>query len=167
CPAPEIVDFLIPVTSPLVIGRGGPPKADESEPAIAIADPRLSGRHLALVPAAGGKDQLRLMDLDSKNGTWVNAERCQSAALGEGDIVRAGQTIFVTTRVAQSHFAESPAEDLIGQSPAILAAWELAKTGGERGVPVLVLGETGAGKEGVARLVHRASKRTGAFVALN
>jgi DNA-binding NtrC family response regulator len=61
-----------------------------------------------------------------------------------------------------------PAEDFIGESPAIREALELtARTAGSD-TTVLVLGETGTGKELIARALHRTSKRSEApFIAIN
>jgi transcriptional regulator with GAF, ATPase, and Fis domain len=57
---------------------------------------------------------------------------------------------------------------LVGESPPFLAALETARRAAASDAPVLLLGETGTGKELVARLVHRESpRRASAFVAIN
>ncbi|HJV92354.1 MAG TPA: sigma-54 dependent transcriptional regulator [Azonexus sp.] len=56
---------------------------------------------------------------------------------------------------------------IIGQSPAILHIRQLVATLAPTGVDILLNGETGAGKEVVARAIHEASGRRGAFVAIN
>jgi two-component system, NtrC family, C4-dicarboxylate transport response regulator DctD len=57
--------------------------------------------------------------------------------------------------------------DLIGQSPAIEHLRTLVRNVAPTGVDILVNGQTGTGKEVVARLVHAASGRKGNFVAIN
>jgi two-component system response regulator HupR/HoxA len=58
--------------------------------------------------------------------------------------------------------------EMIGRSAAWRAALALLPRAAESGLPVLVLGETGTGKELVARAVHSMSPRRGAtFVAHN
>ncbi len=56
---------------------------------------------------------------------------------------------------------------IIGRHPALIAALDLAESVAPHPVTVLIHGETGTGKEAVARLVHAASERTGRFIALN
>jgi two-component system response regulator HydG len=56
---------------------------------------------------------------------------------------------------------------LIGESPAMLAVYEQIEKVGRTPSPVLILGETGTGKELVAESIHRASGRPGQFVAVN
>jgi len=57
---------------------------------------------------------------------------------------------------------------LVGESPAFLKAVEQARKFAEGDTTVLILGETGTGKEMIAREIHRASPRkTGPFLALN
>jgi DNA-binding NtrC family response regulator len=57
---------------------------------------------------------------------------------------------------------------LLGQSPAFLEVKRLIAQAGPSEVSVLVLGETGAGKEGVARALHASSPRAAKpFVAVN
>ena len=58
---------------------------------------------------------------------------------------------------------------IIGQAPKFVAAIELAKRIGVAGSPVLIQGETGAGKELFARLVHSAAAHQGRapFVTVN
>jgi transcriptional regulator with PAS, ATPase and Fis domain len=58
--------------------------------------------------------------------------------------------------------------ELTGESPAFRAALDLARKAAPSAAPVLVQGETGTGKELVARFVHGASPRAGGpFVPVN
>jgi len=43
-------------------------------------------------------DDLRVEDLASTNGTWVNGERVTSAALAPGDVLKVGRVEFVVGR---------------------------------------------------------------------
>jgi two-component system response regulator HydG len=56
---------------------------------------------------------------------------------------------------------------LIGESPAMQAVYEQIEKVARTPSPVLILGETGTGKELVAESIHRASTRPGEFVAVN
>jgi diguanylate cyclase (GGDEF)-like protein len=68
-----------------VIGRG-----DEAR--IRIDDTGIS-RHHARVSVAGG--QVRIEDLGSANGTWVNGERVETRLLRDGDKVEVGSTTIL------------------------------------------------------------------------
>ena len=57
--------------------------------------------------------------------------------------------------------------DIVLQDPDAVAAFELAESAVRLAAPVLIAGETGTGKEVLARHAHRASGRAGAFVAVN
>ena len=56
---------------------------------------------------------------------------------------------------------------LIGESPAMQTVYEQIEKVAGTPSPVLILGETGTGKELVAESIHRASARPGQFVAVN
>lgn len=57
---------------------------------------------------------------------------------------------------------------LVGGSPAMLKIAEMVERAAEVNVPVLIVGETGTGKELVAREIHaRSTRRDGPFVAVN
>ena len=59
-------------------------------------------------------------------------------------------------------------DDLLGQDKAFLAAVDLARRLSDDDSTVLITGETGTGKELIARLLHRGSaRRTGQFLAVN
>jgi two-component system, NtrC family, response regulator AtoC len=58
--------------------------------------------------------------------------------------------------------------DVVARSPAMVRAVEVATKVARHDSPVLVQGETGTGKELIARLIHRESpRRDGPFVAVN
>jgi DNA-binding NtrC family response regulator len=58
--------------------------------------------------------------------------------------------------------------DLVGTSAAMLAVWKLIGRAAASDAPVLITGETGTGKELVARAIHRYSTRVARpFVAVN
>jgi DNA-binding NtrC family response regulator len=57
---------------------------------------------------------------------------------------------------------------IVGRSPRLLETIAVARKAAPTSVPVLILGETGTGKELIAHLVHRASRRAaGPYVRLN
>jgi transcriptional regulator with PAS, ATPase and Fis domain len=59
-------------------------------------------------------------------------------------------------------------DDLVGRSPALVRAIASAKAASITRLPVLVLGESGVGKEMLAQAIHAASDRhAGPFVAVN
>ncbi len=59
-------------------------------------------------------------------------------------------------------------DDLVGDSIAMRTVKRMGERGAKSGAPILILGESGVGKELVARAVHGASDRAGkAFVAVN
>ena len=70
--------------------------------------------------------------------------------------------------IAPPSFEPGGGENLIGDSPVLLAAIDRLDRLAPGGLPVLILGESGTGKELAARRLHRRSPRTGRpFVAVN
>ena len=58
-------------------------------------------------------------------------------------------------------------ERIIGESPAVVGLRRMISVAARTTAPVLVMGETGSGKELVAEVLHAASGRTGPLVAVN
>jgi DNA-binding NtrC family response regulator len=143
----------------LRIGRRGGDGLD-----LALEDGRVSRRHATVSRVAGG---LEIEDHDSKNGTFVRGARVvRRRPLAQGDLVRIGETLLELDRVAAAEAGEADPV-LLGDSPALrrllLAIDRVATATGT----VLVVGETGAGKELVARRLHERSGRPGPLVAVN
>jgi transcriptional regulator with AAA-type ATPase domain len=140
---------------------------------IRIPDAHMSQRHARLVRRGMG---FALADDGSRNGTRVNGTRIDAMSLlGDGDLVEAGHTLL-SYRAAVSVPLGEPADvDASGLEKSLLTTVDagLAKrvAGLDRiarsPVPVLLLGETGTGKELLARAIHKRSERTGSFVAVN
>ena len=62
-------------------------------------------------------------------------------------------------RIQQSSLHDGERDELIGQSESLQQLQREARTVAPSDLPVLILGETGVGKELVARLIHRNSSR--------
>jgi len=63
---------------------------------------------------------------------------------------------------------EAEIQQLVVKSPVMLALLETVQKVARSGFPVLILGESGVGKELIARSIHRESERSeGPFVAIN
>lgn len=105
-----------------------------------------------------------LTDLRSRNGTWVNGKRIRSVVLAEGDVVRVGGWVGVVSRLAGPFAALSPG--LFG-GEALRRALAAAERAAPSDLPLLLEGETGTGKEAVAKAVHAWSGRAGPFLAVN
>ena len=149
---------------PLTIGRKG-----HVEGPLALADAQLSRQHAVLEHEAA-TDTWWLRDLGSRNGTFVNAARAGQTGLVHGDIVRAGASLFVFEKVElPPDAALAPLEEppLLGRSLAMQRVRGEVLRVAARDMPVLVLGETGSGKELVARALHERSGRSGPLRAVN
>jgi DNA-binding NtrC family response regulator len=104
---------------------------------------------------------VRVRDLESTNGTWVNGLRVTTAELTPGAVLTLGRTQL---RVA---VADDRTPTLVGDSEPMKKLRDLIATYAPTELAVLIIGETGTGKELVARAVHERSGRKGAFIALN
>jgi formate hydrogenlyase transcriptional activator len=64
--------------------------------------------------------------------------------------------------------SEPDFDGIIGQSPVLKAVLTLARKAAVSDAPVLIIGETGSGKESIARAIHRISpRRARSFVKVN
>lgn len=106
-------------------------------------------------------------DLGSTNGTWLNGRRVEHAPVAPGAVLRVGEWVgvFAERHDNAPEFGEI-APDLFGGSELEQVLAPL-KNGARSTLPVLLIGETGTGKERVARATHHFSGRSGPFLAVN
>jgi transcriptional regulator with AAA-type ATPase domain len=142
---------------------------------IAIGDPYVSSRHARLV-----REGARWFALDegSMNGTFVGGQRLaegERRALGDEALIDLGGTFFLfrASALGLADGDRSPATGVaeLREPSTLNPAWEaemgklelLARTRHE----LLLEGESGAGKEVLARWIHERSGRRGRMVSLN
>ncbi len=147
---------------PLLVGSG-------AEAALSVEDPRVSRRHLELRRTPNG---VRVADLESKNGTFVNQVRICDAYLGEDEWVHFGGSKLRLVRgkgVERLPLAEATQfGEVLGRSPVMRALFASLQRAASTDVSILLTGETGTGKDGLARAVHEASgRRAGPFVVFD
>jgi DNA-binding NtrC family response regulator len=128
--------------------------------ALVVHDPAVSRYHLELARTPAG---VEVVDLGSRNGTWVGGVRVQRAIVPAGTQLKIGDTTLAVED-AGSAVAPPPAEvprtaDLVGDSDAIREVARLVHKLARVDSSVLIQGETGTGKEVVARAIHEASPR--------
>ena len=76
--------------------------------------------------------------------------------------------ILATSRAAVDAPRRGAPPDFVAASPAMLGIWDMVDRVAETDVPVLIRGESGVGKEGIARTLHDRSPRHGKpFVKIN
>ncbi|HOX42846.1 MAG TPA: sigma 54-interacting transcriptional regulator [Myxococcota bacterium] len=126
--------------------------------------PYVSAFHCRLARVGGA---WHVQDLGSTNGTWVNGVRVGEARLDAGALLRLGE---LSLRAEPARPAAAP-EDFLGllsADPAMQPVFELVRRAAPTDETVLVTGESGSGKELVARAIHRLSRRAaGPLVPVN
>jgi DNA-binding NtrC family response regulator len=108
-------------------------------------------------------------DLGSTNGTYLNGERIESAALSEGDVLRVGDAVAVAVRLRDELGPPTTNEAIKGIlfGPGLAEVLEVVRRLAPDSLPVVLEGATGVGKEGVARALHELSGRKGPLQAVN
>jgi len=136
---------------------------------VVIHDRTVSARHCTVSALGSG---VAVVDLGSKNGTFVGSARVKEAWCGPGTPITIGQTTLVCTSVGEDGADEDsgaePLPRLAGASPAMRAVAAQVRRLARHSAPVLIAGESGTGKELVARSLHQEGPRAGAgFVPVN
>ena len=163
----------------VALGRGGARTAEKAgtELQIRVPDRWMSSRHARIEPSFG---RWVLTDSDSKNGTFVNGQPTKRTVLADGDLIELGHTLFVFCERLPLAETDPAIIDLehandLGSSLAGMATLipefgrELARLRQVAGstVSILVEGDSGTGKEVLARATHALSGRPGEFIAVN
>jgi DNA-binding NtrC family response regulator len=164
---PGSAGMLTPLTAPrLVLGRGE------------NCDVRLPGtetsRQHAEIRREGAFAIVR--DLESRNGVFVDGKAVEETALAPGHVLRLGEWIGVVVLVSaaaveRERTSAEPVFALfapgLAGGPILRSVLEPLRRAAASTLPVVIVGETGTGKEGCAQAVHRWSGRPGAFVGVN
>ncbi len=163
--------YRVPPGGSLTVGRS--PDCD-----VRVDTPAMSRRHFTVRDATPPLVE----DLGGMNGTRLNGRVLRASTpvpLELGSLVEAGGAFFILQdhapgdlarpRPPETARASIPRPDgTIVRDEAMLRLHELIAQVARSDIPVLVLGETGVGKEVVAAAVHRASARAQApYVILN
>lgn len=157
--------FSLPVGRTF-IGRELPP---DHEGIPIASDASLSSVH-ALIEVSANDYHVRITDWRSKNGTFVGRTRVPGptewSPIADGNIVRLGSSCFLL-RSEPTQVADAEIPSLVGVSLAMSELRARTARVAPEPVQVLLCGETGTGKEVVARALHKLSRRTGELVAIN
>jgi DNA-binding NtrC family response regulator len=166
----------------VLLGRGerrferqsGPAGGDRgARVTVQLPDRCMSSRHATLRRELGG---FVLEDAGSTNGTLLNGEPITRARLADGDRFELGHTVFVY----RSALPAAPAtRDLDGAAlsatppglrtllPSLAQRFDELTRLARSDVSIIIGGDSGTGKELIARAVHQLSGRRGALVAVN
>lgn len=156
------VGELLRVDGPVEIGRNSPEFAGR-----ALDDPHVSRKPLRLTPEGLG---IRVTPHPAGSPVILDGKRCENALIDPAHLAR-GATLGIAGRVVLVLYLgevdPEPADPHLvgaGMDPVRRQIAQVA----DLDVSVLVRGETGTGKEHVARALHHQSRRRGRpFVAVN
>ncbi|HEY4177141.1 MAG TPA: sigma 54-interacting transcriptional regulator [Kofleriaceae bacterium] len=136
---------------------------------LVLSDERVSSKHVT-IRAHDGRFVVR--DLGSKNGTWFEGSRITEATLPAGSTLLVAKTpMRIEPEATPLDIPPSQARrfgELVGESLAMREVFAVLERIAASDATIVVEGETGTGKEVVARSLHDASaRRKGPFIAVD
>ena len=136
---------------------------------VALTDSFVSRRHCSIAPS---RDGFTITDLGSKNGTVIDGVAVQKVVAPPGVAVRIGKTLIQVLPADEVVDIPPSKSDhfggLYGGSVAMRQVFAILERAAKSTAPVLLLGESGSGKELMARGIHDASPRaSGPFVVFD
>lgn len=158
------VELALPSAASFVLGRA-------ADCDVVVDDPSVSRAHARITRSPG----LAVEDLGSKSGTKVGNVVCapgtrvairfgEPIALGDAILIVVGADAASPDGVAPTMLEGRPTFRSVDMSELVDSAEKLAQSD----IPVVLVGATGAGKERLARWVHRCSARARSpFVAVD
>ncbi len=127
---------------------------------LVLQDKAVSGTHFEV---AARDDGYRLRDLNSRNGLFCGDLRVREVYLRPGTIFRIGHTQIQFQPMQDVVEIELSKKDrfdaIIGGSPAMREIFAQLEKVSPSDLTVMITGETGTGKEMVARAIHNKSSR--------
>jgi len=132
----------------------------------------------ALDAAAAGDRKLVIEDLGGSTGTRINGKRMDASSshpISFGDVVALGSAVVLVQRFGDAGLAltppvapVAPSDALVLSSAAMQRLYRTLTLVAASRINVLLVGETGVGKEVAASALHERSPRVGKpFVAIN
>jgi transcriptional regulator with PAS, ATPase and Fis domain len=153
----------LPDEGVLDIGRG-----DDAN--VRVDHGSISRRHARLIVAP---EVVHIEDLGSSNGTWVGVRKLASrarAVLEPEVVVELGNVLLIVrdTKKTAPPARQGPEGDIVVVDPGMERIHQLVELVAKSSLNVLLLGETGVGKEILATRVHELSPRARApFLKVN
>ena len=131
-----------------------------------IADRAVSAKLCRLVAT---EDGVTVEDLSSKNGVFVGGARVKTALLpGLGaTLVLGGTTLVLRAEPEVDGVPDVSLPGLVGTSAAMRRVAQVVRRHARYRAPILLQGESGTGKDVVARAIHGLSGRSGDYVPIN
>ncbi len=145
----------------LFIGRS-------SDCELVLEDARVSRCHASL---ALDQEGIALQDLKSRNGTFYLGSRIERARVPHGATITIGDTTIALMPLTANDpivpSVSSTYAELIGESLVMRRLFTTLTRLEPSDVNVHIIGETGTGKERIARTIHKKSRRAeGPFIAV-
>ena len=136
----------------------------------ALAEIRTAGvtTPVIVLTANGGIDTVVKAMQAGAQDFFVKPVSAERLLVGVRNALNLTQLTAEVGRLKKHVAGRTTFDDLVGTSPAMRMVKSLGTRAAKSGIPVLITGESGVGKEVIARALHGASERAGKpFVAVN